>query len=240
MPKTPAKLTVLTSKDTGQEERVQALRTTYQMNVKPTNNLPADFMWFTHGHKYGIELKVAGDMLSSFRSGRLAGQIRKMVETLDFPLILWCAKVSMERATGKLVMNDSVTDWDYRGTMSRLSVAMMAGVSVEIFDGPAAERVAAWVINTSKEEHDWLRGRTRPPAVYSLDPAYSNAVWALCAHDGIGPETAEAMVQKYKSVAAVYNHALRVKLEELTITAFCKGVKGLGPKRAKSFIAEVT
>lgn len=260
MPKrdTRPKVTLLSSKDVGQAERVKHMQNTYsQLDVRPTNGLPADFMWFAHGKKLGIELKAGGDLLGSLggrKGSRLGGQVRKMLETLDFSLILWCARTEMDKATGKLWMNGQETGWDYRSVMGMLADLMMLGVAVEVWDGPVEERVAAWVINTSKEDHEWLRARTRPEAVWSLDPAYSNGVWALCAHEGIGPPIAEAMLRKWKSPARVYEAALQVTGLHPTrkpkdIKWFCNGVEGQGKggrkwtlsaAKAESFIREVT
>lgn len=252
--KTRPQITLLTSKDTGQAERVKHMRNTYaQLNIQPTNGLPADFMWFAHGKKLGIELKVAGDLLGSLggkKGSRLGGQVRKMLEQLDFSLLLWCARTEMDKATGKLWMNGQETNWDYRSVMGMLADLMMLGMAVEVWDGPVDERVAAWVVNTCKEDHSWLRNRTRPEEVWSLDPAYSNGVWALCAHDGIGPEVAQEMLKKWgPAVSMVYTIAGEYhrehKLMETqrdknkVITRFCKDVKGLGPGRAVSFLQEV-
>ena len=252
--KAPDQITLLSSKDVGQAERVKHMKNTYsQLNVQPTNGLPCDFMWFAHGKRLGVELKVAGDLLGSLggkKGSRLGGQVRKMLEQLDFSLLLWCARTEMDKATGKLWMNGQETNWDYRSVMGMLADLMMLGISVEVWDGPVDERVAAWVVNTSKANHSWLRNRTRPEEVWSLDPAYSNGVWALCAHDGIGPETAEAMLRKWgPGVGMVYTIAVEYQREydlmesqkdkRKVIARYCEDVKGLGPGRAESFLREV-
>lgn len=244
---------VLVANDVGQRERAKELKSTFDITAKlvPAKSLPADFVWFPHGKKFGIELKVGTDLLGSLGSqGRLAGQVRQMVEGLDFGIILIHGGFQMDPATGKLLVNMGKvieTNWQYRSVMGMLADVQMAGIYVEQWNGPGiVERIASWVINTCEGEHAWLKGRTRP-SVMALAPSYNNAIWSLCSHDGIGPETAQAMLKWWGTVANVYSAAIHCKLEadkthdwSKPVKAFCKHVNGLGPRKAEQFIREVT
>lgn len=234
---------LLLSDDVGQDNRLLALQNTYQIQCSYAHGLCADFVWFPQGKSYGIELKVAGDLLGSLGDKRLAGQVRKMTETLDFPILLIQGSLTMQPASGKLLLNGEPTNWEYRSVMSLLAEVGMAGVFVEQWAAPnVAERIASWYMITQKEDHAWLKQRTRPE-VMTLDPAYSNSIWALCAADGVGPKTAEGMLKKYGSLADVYVEAARINLslpdKKKAGREFAKGVEGLGAKKAESFIREV-
>jgi Holliday junction resolvasome RuvABC DNA-binding subunit len=69
--------------------------------------------------------------------------------------------------------------------------------------------------------------------VLTLDTQYRNSVWSLCAFDGIGPETAEAMLKVHGSVADV----ITILVNDPKLLA--KDVAGLGPKRAGQLREEV-
>ena len=121
-------------------------------------------------------------------------------------------------------------------------------LGVDFIDCPnendAAREIVRLVTTLSKDEHKWLKQRTRPE-VLTLDGAYRNAVWSLAAFDGIGPETAEAMLKKCGSVEMVIQSATHygsVTPENISELAkeFAAGIEGLGPKRAQRFIEEVT
>lgn len=235
---------LLAANDVGQEQRVLRLRNDYQFQVvsRSAADLPCDFVWFPHSKKYGIELKDGGDILGSLSDKRIVGQAKKMVETLDFPLILIAARVGHERATGKLILGGSATGWDYRSYKSMMADLMMIGCAVEEWDGDATERIAAWVINTMKEDHAWLQQRTRPQT-WALVPSYNNAIWALSAFEGIGPKTAEALLKKYGSVAGVIKAAAAATTSDISKKSrnkFGTGVEGMGAKRAASFVGEIT
>lgn len=249
---------VLVSNDVGQKDRARELRQTFDLGAKlvPAKQIPADFVWFPHGKRYGIELKVGTDLLGSLGSqGRLGGQVRQMVEGLDFGVILIHGGFEMDPATGKLLVNMGrsrviETNWQYRSVMGMLADVQMAGVHVEQWNGPGiVERIAAWVINTCEGDHAWLKGRTRP-SVMALAPSYNNAIWSLCSHTGIGPELAQALLRKHgPSVAEVYYAAMEAagKVDEPRyidlkdgVKWFMEGVKGLGAKKAETFIREAT
>lgn len=227
---------LLVAKDTGWEGTVAKLHQFkgVETAVHAAHSLPCDFVWFAHHKKMGIELKRAGDLLSSL-SGRLAGQAKKMVEKLDFGIVLIAGRIEHERATGKLVLNGIETRWDYRSWMGMRADLGMIGVYVEEWDGQAEERVAAWYLNSQKEDHAWLRGRTRPQLL-TLDVGHRDAVWSLCAWEGIGVTTAERLLEKYGTASKVYQTAA---MHKTTPALFCKGIRGFRQAAASTFLKAV-
>ncbi len=223
---------LLISKDVGWEDKYYALRSLdIQATVKP--GLQADFMWFAHGKTIGIELKMGGDLLSSLSDKRLVTQARRMTDELDLPILLIVASLGMEKGTGKLVLNSHPTGWDYRSVMGMLADVGMMGMFIEVWAGPVMERIAAWYINTQKEDHAWLQTRSRPQ-LFTLGEQHNNAVWSLCAWKDIGPKTAKELLKKYGTAGKVYEAAGKE-----SPTKLAQGVKGLGKMRAELFIQEV-
>lgn len=223
---------LLISKDVGWEDKLKALRT-LDIKAQVKAGLLADFLWFAHGKSVGVELKMGGDLLSSISDKRLVVQAKRMVEKIDFPILLIVATLGIEKATGKLVLNGHPTNWDYRSVMGMLADIGMMGMFIEVWAGPAVERVAAWHINTQKEDHAWLQSRSRPQ-LFTLGEQHNNAVWSLCAWKDIGPTIAKELLKKYGSAAMVYEAARR---ESPAVLA--KGVKGLGKVKAELFLEEV-
>ena len=228
---------LLISKDVGWEDKYYALRT-LDIEAQVKAGLLADFLWFAHTKSIGIELKMGGDLLSSIADKRLVVQAKRMVEKIDLPILLIVATLGMEKATGKLVMNGHPTNWDYRSVMGMLADVGMMGMFIEVWSGPAVERVAAWYINTQKKDHAWLQTRSRPQ-LFTLGESHNNAVWSLCAWGGIGPKTAKSMLKKYKTAANVYTAARALPTKQMSVKDFAKDIEGLGPKKAKQFIEEV-
>lgn len=187
-----------------------------------------DYTFEAHQKLVGIEVKWSlSDLFESLKTvgeaggPRLAVEVRKLVAVCDISFIL-CPPLRA-RGDGKLYRDDGeVSGWDYNSVKGILTDCQLAGVFVDEWDGDIAQRLAQLYFTISKEEHGWIKQRGRPDFVH-LDPRYNEAVWSLCAADGIGPVTAEALLDG-RSVTDVAN----MTLKEL------QTVRGVGPKTAKS------
>ncbi len=232
-------MTLLAANDVGQKERVERLAKDFdiKVNLTPANKLPCDFVWFANGLRCGIELKVGGDLLSTIAEKRLGGQVQGMLKKLDFCLLLWVGRVEHSRSTGKLTLNKQTTNWEYRSVMGILGDLRMLGMAVEQYDGDAVERVAAWYINSQKEDKaGWLRQRSRPNVDHLAYQPFANAVHALSAFPSIGPVMAETLLKTFGSVGEV----MAAFSEDVEASTLSKRVKGMGVKTARKLQNEVT
>ena len=190
--------------------------------------LQADYVFAAHGKVVAVEVKWSvSDLLASLQvvgenSGpRLAVEARKMLAFADIPILL--IPSLKERGDGKVEMEDRVSGWQYLSVKGILADVALYGCIVDEWCGDIARRLAQWYYTLTAPGHEWIRQRGRPEFI-TLDPAYGTAVWALCAFDGIGPVGAEALLEAFKSVAAVAGQSVK-DLQK---------VKGIGPRTAKS------
>jgi hypothetical protein len=193
-----------------------------------------DYMFTAHGKVVGLEVKWSiGDLSSSLvvkgedTGTRLGIEVRKMLAMCDIPILI--VPALRDRGDGKLQYDSGapVNDrgWEYNAVKGILSDVALFGVIVDEWDGDIAGRIAQWYYVTSHKQHDWIRQRGRPDFV-SLDPTYTQSVWALCAAYGWGPETAEEALKALGSVKAVMS-ADRKRLMK---------VRGVGPILADSML----
>ncbi|KKL55171.1 hypothetical protein LCGC14_2258060 [marine sediment metagenome] len=246
MPKAkPAPISPVVIVDDREPDHMAGLLQSYGLQPVVSRLKYGDYQAFPHGLTMLIELKSVSDLLGSMRSKRLVAQAHGIAETADLAFIMVRGRYT-ERGGVVLYQSpghpSSDTDgwvrsgWNWDSFQAIKADIMLLGV--DFIDCPnendAAREIVRLVTTLSKDEHKWLKQRTRPE-VLTLDTAYKNAVWALAAFDGIGPDTAEAMLKAYGSVAGII-----VQGNLLGAKDFALKVEGLGPKRAQRFIEEVT
>jgi ERCC4-type nuclease len=215
----------------------------YGLRVSVSRLDYGDYRFWPHGLTVALELNSVSDMLGKMRSKRLVAQAQGLADVADLAFIMIRGRYdedggqvayhapSHPGADGRGWVRSG---WNWDSFQSIKTDIMLLGIDFIDCpnDGDAAREIARLTINLSKGQHNWLRQRTRPD-VLTLDGEYRNAVWSLCAFDGIGPETAEAMLKVHGSVTEVI---VRVVDDPV---AFAKGVAGLGPKRAIALKKEV-
>jgi ERCC4-type nuclease len=202
-----------------------------------------DYRFFPHGLTAGIELNSVSDLLGKMRSKRLVAQMHGLAGATDIAFNMIRGRYTEDG--GQLAYHvpshpkaDSRgwvrSGWNWDSFQSIKTDIMLLGI--DFIDcpneGDAAREIARLTINLSKGQHNWLRQRTRPD-VLTLDTQYRNAVWSLCAFEGVGPESIEAALKVYGSVEAVITAVIRDP------KAFAKAVDGIGPKRANALREEV-
>lgn len=205
--------------------------------VAPKPLSAGDYIFEAHGKVIGIEVKWSqGDLLDSLKTGgessgtRLGIEVRKLVSIVDIPFLL--IPPLRARGDGMLLREysnhsgDEVTGWQYSSVKGILTDVALYGVIIDEWDGDIAERLAQLYFVISKSEHGWIQQRGRPEFV-SLDPTYSQAIWALCAAEHVGPETAKELLDQFGTLQFVMNADKRALMK----------TKGVGPVVADSIIA---
>jgi len=191
--------------------------------------LQADYVFAAHGKVVAVEVKWSvSDLLASLQpvgeagGPRLGVEVRKLLEFADVPILL--VPPIRCRGDGKVFLyEDRVSGWEYASVKGILADVALYGCIVDEWDGDIARRLAQWYYTMTAEGHNWIRQRGRPPFI-ALDHLYKEAVWSLCSFQGIGPMSAEALLETFGSVAGVAKQS---------VTALQK-VKGIGPRTAKS------
>jgi len=173
-----------------------------------------DYAFYPHGLTVLIERKTITDLLSSISSKRLVAQAHGLVENSDIAFLL--REGAFQRGVGgnlefyypkhpkarKDGWVESGWDWNsFNGIMLDLQMMGIRMLDCPVM-GSVPEELARLVMSLSKDEHKWIKERTRPEVV-TIDKQYRNAVWSLCAFDGIGPEIAEGLLKSFGSVAAL-------------------------------------
>lgn len=264
MPKAkPAPISPVVIVDDREPDHMAGVLQSYGVQPVVSRLKYGDYMCYPHGLTMLIELKSVSDLLGSMRSKRLVAQAHGIAETADLAFIMVRGRytegggVVTYQAPGHPQADSDGwvrSGWNWDSFQAIKADIMLLGV--DFIDCPnendAAREIVRLVTTLGKDEHKWLKQRTRPE-VLTLDKAYENAVWSLAAFDGIGPDTAEAMLRKCGSVADVIyaathygsitqkdnNDAWEDYLGDQA-KEFAKDIDGLGPKRAQRFIEEVT
>lgn len=201
-----------------------------------------DYAFWPHGLSVGIERKTISDLLGSMSDKRIVAQAHGMVEGYDLAILL--REGSFRRSTRQTVQYFDVrhpeadkegwvqTGWAWSSFSGMMFDLWLLGLIV--WDcpvvGEAALDIATIVESLSKDEHRWIRERTRPD-VMTADKQWRNNVWALCAFDGIGPETASDLLRG-RTFAEVVS-AASVDPTSLMV------IRGFGKVRARHLGEEV-
>ena len=189
-----------------------------------------DYMFEAHGKIVGLEVKWSlGDLLDSLKSiggensgPRLGVEVRRMLDWVDIPILI--TPPIRDRGDGIALRDDGQpTGWQYSSIKGILADVALYGVIIDEWDGDIAQRIAQWYFVSRNAEHGWIAQRGRPGFI-SLDPLLPQSIWSLCAFDGVGPETAQALLDTGWSVQDVANADVKM----------LQTVKGIGPKTAKN------
>ena len=220
-------------------ERLEALGLTVAVSRLDA----ADFQFFPHGLNVLIERSTISDLLGKLSDRRIVAQAHKMVAAADLCILL--REGAFRKGPTQMVEYHQPrhpeadhegwvrTGWAWASFQGMMFDLKLMGLLVwDTYDlGEAANDIAIIVESLHKDEHRWIRERTRPD-ILTADRLYRNVVWALCAFDGIGPETATALLHGRsfaETVAVVADGSVDLKT-----------VKGFGKTRAVSLREEVT
>lgn len=176
----------------------------------------SDYVWYPHTLKFAIERKTVTNLLQSLKDRQLVEQAQRGTREFDRYFLL--IEGDYRNSGGKLQFfgprhpeayaDGWVTSgWSFDAVEGMLFDLGLLGVQVircDMFD--YARRIASVVLNTSNAKHSFLRERQRPDLPGSAlmgGELYSDAIWALCALPGCGPEMAMAFLSEYGTLAVV-------------------------------------
>ena len=203
----------------------------FGVTVLPAQLDAGDYCFFAHEMKIGIERKTSGDFLNSLRDGRMVAQSHKLLDTYDAAILLREGGLT-RGVTGEVLYEGSKKGewlesgwaWDSVSGMS-LDLMFMGIMFHHCMMGDAAREIVRIVGSLSKDEHKWIRERTRPN-VMTIDRQYKDPIWSLAAWTGLGVVWAEALMNRFVSFDKVITAPLQ-QLCDVTSEG-----KKLGAKRA--------
>jgi len=181
-----------------------------------------DYVWYPHGQQWGIERKTVSNLLGSLKDRQLVEQTHRGVKQFDRYIILIEGEYR-RRADGRFIYyNDRdprsnhegwvESGFEWASITGMLFDLKLLGAQVEhwpiLYDSAAG--IARIVSATCAEHHRFIQERQRSqlnPSAALGGELYKDALWALCALPGCGPEIAEAFLRKYGTLSAVI-HAL--------------------------------
>jgi ERCC4-type nuclease len=212
-----------------------------------TQEMGTDYVFFPHGQQWGIERKTISNLLGSLKDRQLVEQAQRGLKSFDRYILLIEGKYDY-RPDGKFWYHNPSepradrdgwveSGWQWRAIDGMLNDLTMV-LNVPIVRCPmfeSAEAIARIVLNVSADHHNFIRERQRPelPITAILGgELYSDALWALCALPGVGPEIAEALLMTYgslhKAIAALAGEASEPAPEAVLVNG-----KKLGLKRVE-------
>jgi len=148
----------------------------------------------------GIQRKDQKDFLNSLSDGRLQSEVRLM-ERLPFKLLILEGKPLF--LDGVLYQDGSPTRFTKEGYRNLLrSLFYQRGIRVELSDNleDTAQIVKELESYFSKENHRSLYQRPKVPAQWG-EPTYDEeASWILQGFRGVGPATAEKILQHFGKI----------------------------------------
>jgi ERCC4-type nuclease len=217
----------------------------------------SDYVWFPHQLKFAIERKTVTNLLQSLKDRQLVEQAQRGTKEFDRYFLL--IEGDYRRApSGKFQFfyprhpeaRDGWVEsgWAFDAVDGMLFDLGLLGVQVircDLFD--SARRIAAAVLNTSSESHNFLRERQRPDlpiAAQMGGELYSDAIWALCALPGCGPEVATALLHEYGTLYEVIDMLgqglMAVRTPKTPVADVKVNGRKLGQKRADRLHEAVT
>lgn len=216
--------------DTREPPYISSQLASFGLTVVEDTLETGDYIFYPHGLKVAIERKRIDDLLNSLRDNRMVSQAHRLIDEFSAAILL--VEGRYDRGLNGVVTYEVNNKWVESGwswdsfTGMMLDLKWMGLIFHQCMSGDAAREIARVVGSLCKEEHAWIKTRARPQII-TIDKQWRNSVWSLCAFDGIGPEWAEAMLQKYGTLKNLFN----TTVDQLTEITSSSGKK-FGLKRA--------
>lgn len=187
----------------------------------------ADIAWTTLHHKsVGVQIKTTSDFMTSWFDGRLQRQLYSLITEVDIPLLLIEGYAYPDRRTGDLMGRFGRVSPGQRKISYTAFVHAMADLTLNAPDrfglilSPDIAYTVRWFLQEALvyfDKEEFATGWHR----IELPPRHtSSAVSALLGWDGIGPETAQALLREYNTAFDA--------IEALRSGAALK-IRGIGP-----------
>lgn len=196
----------------------------YPMIDDLTEKHGADYIFPGHGSRICVQRKTVADLIASLAdTGRLQREVRLLVEeTVGLMIVEGSIEGLSELAAGG-------RDWDKRSIRNLMRSISDSAVPIERTTDAqdTAERLVELWHYYGKEQHRTLLTRPGMPRPQrSGDPKRDSLLWVLQGLTGVGPDHAEAIVQKYPAPLA-----WTITVDELA------AVERLGPTSAEKIYA---
>lgn len=184
-----------------------------------------DIFWGTKTGLVGVQRKELKDLVSSMHDGRLNKEVAQMGNRLAI-------KVLLVEGFGKWGVDGTLMDTWTKVTRQQVRAFLWSvrskGVWVEWTENlNDTIQTVQWMVRyTRKKRHNALVGRPGPGGVWGRASDRDWAIHLLTSFDGVGPETASAIIDHFGQVP------LRWTVEEADLLE----VSGIGRVRAKKLM----
>ena len=202
-------------------ERGDHVRWLRDVHTVETNLLPegkgCDVLWSAHGSWYGVQRKEIQDLYASLSDGRMTKELGQMTHLGTVPWLIIEGALDKLRRVVTVEQHTKIVN-----TIADRGVKVLATRNAQ----ETGKVIDALVESTWANKHK--TGTTRPKAAGAWGTATSRewAVHLLQGFDGIGPEVAARIVEKFGGVPLAWT----VGVEELM------DVEGVGKVRAGKLI----
>ena len=207
----------------------------------------SDYVWYPRSQQWAIERKTVSNLLGSLSDRQLVEQTHRGSEQFDRYIIL--IEGEYKRAPSGMLSYHSPGDprrdssgwveskWQFAAIFGMLFALQMVGTNVSVvnwpvmYDSPYA--IASIVASSSTARQGFTSERQRPdlpPTAALGGKLYGDALWALCALPGCGPEVAAALLGEYGTLAETV-HVLSGATRHITPADVKVNGKRIGEKR---------
>lgn len=188
--------------------------------------LGCDFLWDSPLGRVGVQRKEIHDLLSSLGDGRLQREVGQ-AQSLDLAYVVIEGLLQWRK--------DGTFFGGHWGVRYRFSKKHLAGLSfsltsrgIGLLFTDTSEQTAQlirWLYDWShKPNHLSLQARPKPQGAWGTTSNHDYAVHLLQGFQGIGPGTAEKIIEAFGGVPLAWT----VTVDQL------RSVGGIGPKRARA------
>lgn len=208
-------------------DHVRHLETVFQVERSLVSETKGcDILWSAQGQWYGVQRKEIKDLYASLDDGRLTKELAQMAQLGTVPWLVVEGKLQVTVTDPSITVGRRVVPY---GTHVR-TLDTIADRGVKIVTTPTAAATGAAVAALVNATWSTKRttGTARPKAKGAWGTA-TNKEWAmhlLQGFDGIGPDMARAIVDKFGGIPMAWSVTLAELME----------VEGVGKVRAAKLI----
>lgn len=170
-----------------------------------------DYQFFRHSEEaltqILIERATWGNFLDKIKTGELATQLRRAIDSEALTILLIEGRISLEEGTGKLKLlgpfSPITTGFSYSSVRGFLLVVQLAGVAVVYTSGKAdtAQEIVSLYKYFGSDEHEGLTKNYRPKIVSLKPPNVGEEI--LMSIPTVGIENARGLIKAFSSINRV-------------------------------------
>lgn len=185
----------------------------------------ADVLFSTKLGMVGVQRKEISDLIASLQDGRLTKEIGQLQRCAIGMLVV---EGRLKWSTdGALMGRDYGQPWTRTAHRNLLRSVQQRGIWVEATDDTGDTVVSVLELQSwANKKHDSLARRPGPQSPWGKADSREWAAWFLQGLEGVGPELAQRMVEKFGRPPLAW-----------TVTADdLMSIDGVGPKKAKQMM----